>query len=435
MASEACVVIVGGGVIGCAIGLELQKRGFEVTVVDKNGEVGHGSTSASCGIVRCFYAQPAMSAMAHESSQVWADWGGYLGSIDEELAVFKRPGMAYLLTEVSDELRERVAEMRRMGVLAVLLTADELHERFPYLEVASHHPARSIDDPDFLEVGDGTPIAGAVFEQDAGYVVSPGLATHNLRLAAEREGVKFLLNREVRSIAGGGGERFAVGLADGTVVSSDHVINVAGPHSARVNEMAGVKLPLETRALVREVHILDNPLRGTPAGETLPIVADLDGGVYIRPEAGNSSLIVGSMDPSCDELEWIDDPDEARTTVTERYRERQCLRAMKRFPDLKLGRPQGLASLYDVTLQDWYPIVDKTDLAGYYVCIGTSGSSFKTAPVLGSLMAEIVVAGKEGRDVDDEPIQLELPRSGRTVDASFLSRRRARLESSDTVMG
>ena len=47
MASEACVVIVGGGVIGCAIGLELQKRGFEVTVIDKNGEVGHGSTSAA----------------------------------------------------------------------------------------------------------------------------------------------------------------------------------------------------------------------------------------------------------------------------------------------------------------------------------------------------------------------------------------------------
>ncbi len=108
---------------------------------------------------------------------------------------------------------------------------------------------------------------------------------------------------------------------------------------------------------------------------------------------------------------------------------------MKRFPDLKLGPPRGLASLYDVTLQDWYPIVDKTDLRGYYVCIGTSGSSFKTAPVLGSLMAEIVVAGKEGRDVDDEPIQFELPRIGRTVDASFLSRRRTRLESSDTVMG
>ena len=376
-----------------------------------------------------------MSAMAHESSQVWEDWGGYLGPIDEELAVFKRPGIAYLLTEVTDALRERVAEMQRIGVAAKLLTAEELHERFPYLDLASHHPARSVDDPDFLEVGDGSPIGGAVYEEDAGYVVSPGLATHNLRLAGEREGVRFLMNRKVRAIRRGGGEPFAVETADGETLSSHVVVNVAGPHSARVNALAGVKLPLETRALVREVHSLDNPLRGTPQGDDLPIVADLDGGVYFRPEAGNSSLIVGSTDPSCDELEWADDPDETRTNVTERYRERQCLRAMKRFPDLKLGRPQGVTSMYDVTLQDWYPIVDKTDLAGYYVCIGTSGSSFKTAPVLGSLMAEIVVAGVEGRDVDDEPIQLELPRIGRTVEASFLSRRRARLASSDTVIG
>jgi len=69
------------------------------------------------------------------------------------------------------------------------------------------------------------------------------------------------------------------------------------------------------------------------------------------------------------------------------------------------------------------------------VCIGTSGSSFKTAPVLGSLMAEIVVASEEGRDVDQEPVRLELPRTGLTVDTSFLSRNRRTLESSDTVIG
>jgi sarcosine oxidase subunit beta len=433
MGSE--VSIIGGGVVGCAIGLELRRRGFDVAVLDKNGEVGHGSTSASCGIVRRFYSQPGMTAMAHESAQIWADWGGYLGPIDEERAVFKRPGAAFLLTEITDEIRQRVAEMQRVGVSARLLTAQELRERFPYLDVASHHPPRSIDDPDFLETGDGSPIGGAVYEEDAGYVVSPGLATHNLRLAGEREGVRFLLNREVRSISGGGGERFVMELSDGSTVEGDALVNVAGPHSARVNALAGVKLPLETRPLVREVHSLDNPLRGTPQADTLPIVADLDGGIYFRPEAGDRSIIVGSTDPSCDELEFVDDPDAARTNISNRYRERQCLRAMKRFPEIKLGKPRGVASLYDVTVQDWYPIADKTDLEGYFVCIGTSGSSFKTAPVLGSLMAQIVTASAEGRDGDEEPLQLELPRIGHTIDTSFLSRRRGTLASSDTVIG
>ena len=433
MASEAC--IIGGGVIGCAVAFELRKRGLEVTVLDKNGEVGHGSTSASCGIVRRFYSQPGMTAMAHESAQIWADWGGHLGPIDEELAVFKQPGMAFLLTEITDDFRERVAGMQEIGVPAQLMTTDELHERFPYLDVASQDPPRSIDDPDFLEEGEARPIGGAVFEEDAGYVVSPGLATHNLRLAAEREGVRFLLNREVRSISGGDGARFTLELSDGSTAESDVVVNVAGPHSSRVNALAGVTLPLETRPLVREVHALDNPLRGTPPGQTLPIVGDLDGGTYFRPESGDSALIVGTTDPACDELEWADDPDTARTHLSQRYRERQCLRAMRRFPELRLGRMKGVVSLYDVTVQDWYPIVDKTDRAGYYVCIGTSGSSFKTAPVLGSLVAEIVTATEQGRDVDQEPIQLELPRIAQTIDTSFLSRRRGTLESSDTVIG
>ena len=50
-------------------------------------------------------------------------------------------------------------------------------------------------------------------------------------------------------------------------------------------------------------------------------------------------------------------------------------------------------------------------------------------------MAEIVTASELGRDVDEEPVQLELARVGRTVDTSFLSRQRGKLESSDTVIG
>jgi sarcosine oxidase subunit beta len=212
------------------------------------------------------------------------------------------------------------------------------------------------------------------------------------------------------------------------------VVNAAGPHSARVNDLAGVTLPLETRPLVREVHSLDSPLRGTPHA-AFPVVADLDGGIYFRPESGEQTLIVGSTDPTRDELEFVPSPDEARTLITDRYRQRQCLRLMKRFPSVTLGPPRGIASLYDVTVQDWYPVADRTDRPGYHVCIGTSGSSFKTAPVLGALMARIVTESERGRNVDEEPIQLELTRIGHTVDTAFLSRRRSTLESSDSVIG
>ncbi len=427
-------LVIGAGVVGCSVALELRRTGWDVEVVDKNGDAGHGSTSASCGIVRRFYSQPGMIAMAHEAASIWDDWAGYLGPIDDGLARFHRPGMLFIPPRIDDAARATVAEMQRLGIAARLLSADDVAELFPYLETASHYPAKAVTDPEFFEET-GRRIEGAVFEEDAGYVVSPGVATGNLRRAGERDGVRFLLNTEVSAVECSDGGTFATRMTDGTARESDVVINVAGPHSSRVNRLAGVELPLETRALRREVHLLKNPRFEERSPGLLPIVGDLDNGIYFRPESGGRDVLVGSTEPACDEPEWIDDPDDFDHGVTELYRERQCYRLMKRFPEVGYGAARGLGALYDVTLQDWYPIVDRTDRPGYYVCIGTSGSSFKTAPVLGRLVAGLVEAQRAGHDTDEQPYQLELPRIGVTVDTSFLSRLRKPNVSSGTVIG
>jgi glycine/D-amino acid oxidase-like deaminating enzyme len=44
--------VIGAGVVGSSIALELARGGRQVVVVDKSGGAGHGSTSASSGIVR-----------------------------------------------------------------------------------------------------------------------------------------------------------------------------------------------------------------------------------------------------------------------------------------------------------------------------------------------------------------------------------------------
>jgi sarcosine oxidase subunit beta len=425
--------VVGAGVVGCAVGLELRRRGFDVTVVDKNGDAGHGSTSASCGIVRRFYSQPGMVAMAHEAAGIWAEWASWIGPIDDDAAVFHRPGMLFIPPRIDDSVRGIVAEMKKIGIGVELLSPDRVAERFPFLDLASQFPPKAPLDGDFFEPAGGR-IEGAVFEEGAGYVVSPGLATLNLRSAGEREGVRFVLNREVVAIRTPAPGRFGLETGKGETIESEVVVNVAGPHSSKVNRLAGVELPLETRALRREVHALTNPRFDERRGPGVPVLGDLDSGVYARPESGGRDLIVGTTDPQGDVLEWVD-PDDYAEGLTEAYRQRQCLRLMKRFPEIRLGRSRGVVSLYDVTVQDWYPIVDRTDLPGYYVCIGTSGSSFKTAPVLGRLMAEIVEACQGGRDTDRNPIQLELPRAGVCVDTTFLSRLRGRIRTTGSVIG
>ena len=212
------------------------------------------------------------------------------------------------------------------------------------------------------------------------------------------------------------------------------MINAAGPYSAHINRMAGVTLPLETRALRREVHAVSNPVSNEDR-VPLPVVGDLDGGVYFRPEGGAKEIVVGSTDPPCDRFDWVDDPDDYATHLTEAYHRRQVLRLMKRLPSVRFGPRKGVAALYDVTVKDWYPIVDKTDESGFYVCIGTSGSSFKTSLVLGQLLAETVTANENGQDTDLHPLDFRLKRVGISVDPSFLSRSRGMLSTTSTVIG
>ncbi len=430
---HAC--IVGGGVIGCAVALELRRLfEFDVTVIERHGEVGHGTTSASCAIVRRFYSQPNMIAFAQEGALTWANWGEHIGPLDDDLARFHRCGMLLIPPRVDDSVRSIVAEMRKVGASVDLLDADEVGMKFPFLDLESQWPPRPLDDPAFFE-GRGQRIGGAVFERDAGYVESPDLATHNLRLAAEREGVRFCLKSTVVRVESGSRRRFVLTLKDGKQLHADVLINAAGPHSSLINRLVGVTLPLETRALQREVHLMRDPLGSAFDGLAMPIVGDVNGGTYFRPETSGRNVVVGSTDPECDEEEWVEDPDLFRDTVTEKVRQEQCLRMMKRVPSAAMGKLAGIGTLYDVTVKDWYPIVDKTDRAGYYVCIGTSGSSFKTSPVLGRLLASIIDSCERGRDVDREPLDFGLPRVGVSVNSSFLSRLRKDVVTTGTVVG
>lgn len=429
------IAVIGAGVIGCSLGLELARSGARPIVIDGNGEVGHGTTSASCGIVRRFYSTPTMTTMAHESAAIWADWRSYLGVDDESgLARFERPGMLFIPPRIDDGVKSIVKHMKAVGVDVDILSLDGVRKLFPFLDTKSHTPVRRPGDADFFD-DTGRSLDGVVHERDAGYVVSPLQATHNLRVAGENEGATFMLGRRVVTIEKGGEARFRLALEDGTDLDADVIVNAAGPHSGAINRLAGVILPIEIRPMRREVAAVQNPKFSEKRGSPVPIMGDLDSGVYIRPESGGRELIVGTVEPECDTLEWIDDADVWNTSITVEGYERQVMRLMKRFPDVRLGKHRGIASLYDVTVQDWNPVVDKTDEPGFYVAIGTSGSSFKTAPVIGFIMAKLIDACEGGHDHDKDSLRVMLPRIGHEVDVGFFSRRRAAHDTSSTVLG
>jgi glycine/D-amino acid oxidase-like deaminating enzyme len=215
-----------------------------------------------------------------------------------------------------------------------------------------------------------------------------------------------------------------VTLADGTALAAPVVVNVAGPHSARVNDLAGLAgtMAIRTRPMRQEVHHLPSPVGSDGRGLDC-LVADDDTGVYFRPELG-TMVAVGSLEPACDELEWLDAPDDYRRTVSTAGWERQTLRLARRVPELRIpNQPSGIVGIYDVA-DDWIPIYDRTDLDGFYVAIGTSGNQFKNAPVAGAAMAELIVRVEDGHDHETAPVHLRGPYTGTDLDLGFFSRNR-----------
>jgi glycine/D-amino acid oxidase-like deaminating enzyme len=308
-----------------------------------------------------------------------------------------------------------------------------LHTCFPVLDLGRYEPPRPVDDPTFW-VDAERPELTAYYTPDAGFVDDPALAAHNLMVAARQHGAEFRFRTEVVDIMTGDGRISGVQFGDGTVIDTDVVVNAAGPHSSRVNAMAGTPMrTMHTRALRQEVHVVPAP-SGCSVDHGGVAIADADLGTYLRPHLGDT-FVIGGLEPECDPLVWVDDPDHFDDSPTPEVWEAQTTRAARRITTLGVpSRPTGIAALYDVS-DDWLPIYDRSDIDGFYLAIGTSGNQFKNAPMVGALITAIVEGCQAGHDHDADPISVQCPITGTTIDLGPFSRLRARHTTTNSVLG
>ncbi len=426
-------VIIGGGIMGCSIALELARRGYSPLVLDKGPGPGAGSTSSSSAIIRFNYSTPDSVMLAWESAHMWTQWATYIGVTDElGMAQFVRTGLL-VLDSPATPLRNVQQLFDDVGVPYEPLNTAALHERFPSLDLGRYYPPKSVDDDAFWDDNHGELVA--YLTPDAGFVDDPALAAHNLMVAATAAGATFRFRTEVVGISRHNERVSALQLAGGEVLPCAIVVNAAGPHSSKVNNLAGLATDkgVTTRALRQEVDVLPAP-HGFAMHDGGVIVTDADLGTYFRPHLGGM-LVVGGVEPDCDTLEWIDDPDNFNDMPTAEVWEAQTTRVARRLPDIGIPvRPTGIAALYDVST-DWVPIYDRSDLDGFYLAIGTSGNQFKNAPMVGTIIADIIAACEAGRDHDADPISVSCPLTGNVVNVGHFSRTRPVHSTTNSVLG
>lgn len=428
----ADVIVIGAGVIGSAVTFELTRRGHEVVCVDAGPGVGMGSTSSSSAIIRFNYSTVDTVLTAWEAAALWDRLGDHLGpGAGEPLASKVSTGM--LMLDFPGSNREvALAHFAEVGVPYEELSPTEIRRRFPALDVGDYAPPRPIDDPTFGD--EATAEVGGYLMPDAGFVDDPMLAAQNFMSAARAGGARLRLSTAVVAIRRDGDRVAGVEVSSGDRIDAPVVVNVAGPSSSRVNAMAGVdaEMRITSRPLRQEVHVAPSPPDfGLERGV---IVGDLNLGTYFRPHLGGT-VLVGSTEPDCDPLEWVDDPDHYDDRPTLDWFHRNLFRLARRVPSVGIPlRPTGLAALYDAS-DDWVPLYDKTSLGGYYMACGTSGNQFKNAPMVGIFLAELIAAAAGGRDHDRDPVTVVGPRTGRPIDLGAFSRLRHPTATSGTVLG
>ena len=363
------VVVVGAGVVGCSAAYHLAAGGAgRVLLLERAGAVGTGSTGACAGGFRFQF-----------SSRINVELS--LASVPMILGFSEQHGLpldvvqdGYLFL-VRDELAwasfETAAAMQRsLGVDARLLTPDEAAAATPGIATEG--------------------LVGATFCPDDG-IADPGGLTQGYASAAGRAGAELRLGIEVTGITVERGRVTGVRTAEGDVAAGA-VVNAAGPWAAALAATAGVDLPLEP---IPRMVVTTGPFPGAPERRTL--VVDAATSFYFHQEGDGVLMGIGGVDERAS----------FSVDVDGRFVEEELLPvAMQVFPPLgAAGIRSSWAGLYEMT-PDRHPILGAAPVDGLWLANGFSGHGFQHAPVVGKLLAEMIVFGG-ARTVDVSSLALD----------------------------
>jgi len=212
---SADVLIIGAGVVGCALARQLSRYKLKIILLEASDDVGTGATKANSGIVHGGYTSKAGTL----KGELCIMGNRMYPELDRELNFgYRQTGSLVLAFEQSDftTLENLLENGRKNGVRGLeILSPQAVHARFPNLN------------PHLM---------GALHCPETG-IVSPYEYCIALAENAVQNGVELHLDTPVDGVSQGGGV-FAVTAGD-RVFHSSVVVNAAGVNSAHVSALAG----------------------------------------------------------------------------------------------------------------------------------------------------------------------------------------------------
>lgn len=363
MTETADVVVVGGGLEGCAAAWALSRRGVTDVVVAERGTVGSGMTGKSSGIVRCHYGVSSLAAMAAVGLEVFENAQDLFGT---DIG-FRQTGYVVGVADANvDALRKSLAAQRSVGVDTEEIDHAEVARLWPYADL--------------------TPFAAFGWESRGGYGDAYQTA-QAFSASARSAGARVRQGSPAAGLLVDGDRVTGVRLADGSEISAGTVVVATGVWTRPFLAPYGIDMPIR---VVREQIVLIDPGIDSAAVSRLPVFSDLVSLQYVRPEVGGE-ILFGNSDLAHTEDA---DPDSYLNRATEAFVDVTVDKVGTRFPGFPdAAISSSYAGCYDVT-PDWNPVISPGPVDGLVIAAGFSGHGFKIAPAVGRLVADLVVDGR-----------------------------------------
>ena len=351
------VVIIGGGGHGVAIAYYLAKyHGITNVAILEKGYLGGGNTARNTAVIRSNYLTSEGVKFYKESVDMFK---GLSNEFDFNIMYSSRGQLTLAHTDSTvRSFRQRTEVNTHFGGKTELIDPQQIKELVPTLNM---NPA-------------DMPVLAGLWHMDGATARHDAVAWGYAKGATQR-GVELHQLTEVLDVIVENGKAKGVKTNRGTVSCGCIVQAVAG-HSSIVAAMAGIKMPITTYPLQAMVTQPVKPFLD-------PLVSSSALHCYVQQTGRGEIVFGGGSDPY----------PLYNTRSTLDLKESLLASAVEMFPfmaNLKLMRQW--AGITDMT-SDYSPIMGLSPVENYYLDAGWGTWGFKSTPICGKSMAELVASG------------------------------------------
>jgi len=348
-------VIVGGGGHGLATAYYLAKEhNLKNIAVLEKGWIGGGNTGRNTTIIRSNYLWDASAGLYDHALKIWEN-------LSQELnynVMFSQRGVMNLAHNQHDvrELKRRTHANRLNGIDCEWLDVDQVKKFCPIINCS----------PDIRY-----PVMGSTLQRRAGTARHDAVAWGFAR-GADAMGVDIIQNCEVKGIKRKDDSIEGIETTKG-FIKTKKVGVVAAGHSSVIANMAGLRLPLESKPLQALVSEPIKPIIDT-------VVMSNAVHAYVS-QSDKGELVIGAGTDS-----YISYTQKGTHEIIEGTL-KAILELYPIFSRLRMLRHWG--GVVDIC-PDASPLISKTSIKGLYFNCGWGTGGFKATPGSGHLFAHTI---------------------------------------------